>query len=293
MHETVQVTQSDGFVSTILHWPTSISSLGVVFISHGMGEHSLRYESFATELTAAGYHVYAADHRGHGEFAKQAGTLGDFGVNGFPVLASDLIKLVNWARHRHPGLPLTLFGHSMGSFVVQLFLLSHSELIDGAILSGSCALDLLGESLAKAPTDGGPFAPFNAAFQPARTESDWLSRDTEQVDLYLQDPLCGFAATPSSFESMLEAGEKLADPAALLCIRSDLPILIFSGDADPVVGMDGAFVRELKKRYDAAGLRSVSLNLYPGGRHEMLNEINRLEVVDNVISWLRRTGDRM
>ena len=291
MHETVQVAQSDGFMSTVFHWPASISPLGVVLIAHGMGEHSLRYDSFATELAAAGYYVYAAEHRGHGEPARQADSLGDFGVAGFSVLASDLVKLVDWARRRHSGLPLILFGHSMGSFVAQLLLLDHSELIDGASLWGSSALDLLGGALAKAPTDGEPFAPFNAAFQPARTDFDWLSRDEEQVDLYVQDPLCGFAATPSSFGSMLEAGERLADPSALKCIRSDLPILIFSGDADPVGGTAGAFVRELKERYEAAGLRGVSLKLYVGGRHEMLNETNRLEVVGEVMSWLRRARD--
>jgi alpha-beta hydrolase superfamily lysophospholipase len=288
MPETTQVTQPDGFASSTFHWPASTDPVGVVFVAHGMGEHSLRYDTFARELAAAGYHVYAAEHRGHGKPAEQNNSLGDFGPAGFPVLASDLVTLVGYARDRHPELPLTLFGHSMGSFVAQLFLLDNSSKVDAAILSGSSALDLLGEALASAPADdGGPFAPFNAAFQPARTDFDWLSRDEKQVDLYIQDPLCGFAAAPDSFGSMLQAGERLADPAKLKCVRPDLPILIFSGDRDPVGGEAAGFVRELKARYEAAGLRRVSLSIYSDGRHEMLNETNRKEVVADVISWLR------
>lgn len=287
MPDRFKLPQQDGFISTVFHWPSSTDPVGVVQIAHGMGEHSLRYDTFASELAAAGYHVYAAEHRGHGEAALQSNNLGDFGPDGFPALAADLFNVINWARRRHPDLPMVLFGHSMGSFVAQLLLLDSSDLIDGAILSGSSAVDLLGRALANAPADGGPFAPFNAAFYPVRTDFDWLSRDEEQVDRYTKDPFCGFAATPASFGSMLAAGERLADPAELKRVRPDLPVFIFSGDRDPVGGEAAEFVRELKTRYDAAGLRRVALKIYADGRHEMLNETNRREVVGDVISWLR------
>jgi alpha-beta hydrolase superfamily lysophospholipase len=171
----------------------------------------------------------------------------------------------------------------MGSFALQLYLLDHSGAIDGAVLSGSAALDLL----AQGGGAGGGLEAFNAAIENPRTKFDWLSRDPGEVDKYLADPLCGFSATESSMQSMFGALMRTMDPAALTAIRPDLPLYLFAGDKDPVNG-GLAYLAPLVERYRAAGVKDVTADFYKGGRHEMLNETNRDEVVGNLKTWIER-----
>ncbi|WP_260928809.1 alpha/beta fold hydrolase [Novosphingobium sp. 9] len=287
---TDQVACPDGRMATVYHWRATVPVKGVVLIAHGMGEHALRYDRFARALAAAGYEVHAPDQRGHGPAARDDGTLADLGPDGFPALTQDHAALILWVREHYGDLPLILFGHSMGSMMLQQLILDTVDPGDAVILCGSTAVDRMGEMMAASKAEGGPFAAFNAAFQPVRTGADWLSRDEREVDLYLADPLCGFAVTPASFASLLAQGEHLRDPAALEILHPELPILIFSGDMDPIAGPPetprGAIVRELTERYRAAGLRRVTLKLYPEGRHEMLNEINREDVTGDVLGWI-------
>jgi alpha-beta hydrolase superfamily lysophospholipase len=171
----------------------------------------------------------------------------------------------------------------MGSFAAQLFALDHAYLIDGLALSGSAALD----RVAAAVTEGSDaFAFLNKPFEPARTPFDWLSRDAAQVDLYMADPLCGFGLTPSSFVSLFSCAARFIDPSQIAAIRKDLPIYIFSGLDDPLASVIGA-LDPLIARYQSAGIRLVT-DLYPAGRHEILNETNRAEVVGNFMRWLNR-----
>ena len=150
----------------VYRWKGSAPARGIVQIAHGMGEHALRYRPIAHALVNAGYIVYANDHRGHGELAAQANALGDFGPGGFPVLVDDMAKVTQMARDAEKGKPLILLGHSMGSFAAQLYLLDHSELLDGVALSGTTALDLLG---AAAMAGRWKLEDLNASFEPART----------------------------------------------------------------------------------------------------------------------------
>jgi alpha-beta hydrolase superfamily lysophospholipase len=270
-------------------WNEVESPIGIVVIAHGLGEHARRYELFATELNQAGYTVFALDHRGHGGSPGPSG-LGDFGVGGWNALVSDMVQIVEIAREECEGLKLTLFGHSMGSFAAQQFVLDHSELIDALILSGSAAVDKLfetnAESIENMQEEGkSAFSPYNALFEPARTDFDWLSRDTAEVDKYIEDPLCGFDLVPESGIGMVVEAAQLSDPELLRRIRSDLPMLLVAGDMDPVTGQL-AFLEVLKQRYEAAGIGNIETRYYKGGRHEMLNEINREEVVSDLVSWL-------
>jgi alpha-beta hydrolase superfamily lysophospholipase len=251
---------------------------GVVQIAHGLAEHSARYDRFARALNDAGYAVRATDHRGHG--ASIAGAPGDFGAPGFEALIADVAA---YGASLRGDLPLFLFAHSMGSFAAQSVILTNSEQYAGVVLSGSTALDLLAAGMAEAEGPVGLEA-FNAGFEP-RTGYEWLSRDEAEVDRYVADPLCGFDLPEETVPALFGAAETLADPSALAGIRSDLPLLVASGADDPLAG-GGQLVEVLGQRYREAGLVDVTVKLYDGARHEILNEINRDEVTADVLAWL-------
>jgi alpha-beta hydrolase superfamily lysophospholipase len=277
---------ADGHPVAAWMWSKPVPARAVLQVAHGMGEHARRYKPALEALMDAGIVVYANDHRGHGQTAPSEKQFGDFGPAGFAALPDDMARLAARARAEHPGLPLILLGHSMGSFATQLYLLDHSRDIDGVVISGSAALDMLASALPADP-DAPALDTFNGAFQPERTPFDWLSRDERHVDAYIADPFCGFSATPSSMQSMMAALARTLDPSALAEIRRDLPVYIFSGDRDPVGGPDLAFLRPLAERYAALGL-DVTTDFYKDGRHEMLNEINRDEVVANLKAWIEK-----
>ncbi|AVT17713.1 alpha/beta hydrolase [Paracidovorax avenae] len=257
---------------------------GVVQIAHGLAEHGERYDRFARALNAAGFLVHAVDHRGHGRTAD--GRMGDFGKAGFGGLIADVAQFGALLRARHGQLPLFLFAHSMGSFAAQAALLDHSATWSGVVLSGSTALDLFAADLAN-PPPGAPagLAALNAGFA-HRTGYEWLSRDAAEVDAYVVNPWCGWDVPPDVFPALMAPASRLADPARLAGIRGDLPILIASGDADPLAG-GGERLKILGQRYRDAGIADVTVKLYPAGRHEILNETNRDEVTADIVAWLR------
>jgi len=257
----------------------------VVQIAHGMGEHSLRYRPLAEALTAAGCAVYANEHRGHGQGAQARGELGEFGPRGFAALVDDMAVLSRHARAEHPGLPLILMGHSMGSFAVQYYLAAHSELLAGAVLSGTTALDLLGAAL----QSGFKLEDMNAALPDVRTPFDWLSRDPAQVDAYIADPLCGFTVSAEGLGSIFANLDLLTPEALRARVRPGLPLYLFTGDQDPVSNKAEWFY-PLVQRYRDAGLRDVSCHVFGGARHETLNETNRAEVTAVLLAWIGRVA---
>jgi alpha-beta hydrolase superfamily lysophospholipase len=282
----------DGTQITAYRWDAVGEPQAAVQLTHGMGEHARRYDHVARALNEAGFTVYAQDHRGHGASADPA-ALGDLGQGSWPALVEDIGLLSARIRAEHPGLPLILLGHSMGSFAVQQYLLDHSEDVDGAVLTGTAAIDLLEPALdLDQPLD---LAMFNAPFQPARTDYDWLSRDEAIVDAYIADPYCGFGIDTESAKRMFAGARRLAVPADVAAIRSALPVYIAVGEADPVNG-GSALLTPLTDRYAAAGLADVTVRTYPAARHEILNETNRAEVIGELTSWLDRvvatSGDR-
>lgn len=280
---TTSLTGPDGETITLRRWTGQAAPRSVLVVAHGMGEHAERYRAPLAALAAEGVAVYTYDHRGHGEAARARGTLGDFGPGGFAAVVADLVAVIETARADNPGVPLVLLGHSMGSMIAQAFVLDHAALIDGLVLSGSAAVDVVAAAGAETPD---LFGAMNAPFAPGKTGFEWLSRDQAEVDRYAADPLCGFALQPGSMGDLFGQGAALADPARIAGIRRDLPIWIASGDADPLHSMVGA-VEPLIARYRAAGL-AVESRLYPGARHEILNETNRGEVVGDLRGFIAR-----
>jgi alpha-beta hydrolase superfamily lysophospholipase len=249
-----------------------------------MGEHIGRYAGLIEVLVEDGFTVYGNDHRGHGRTAPSAKHFGEFGEGGFNLLVEDMFRLSSIAREENPGKPFILLGHSMGSFAAQQYVLDHNLEIDGLALSGSGDLDGLAR-LANSATTGKNENILNAAFEPARTPFDWLSRDSAVVDAFINDPLCFGSLQPSAQASFLASAYRLSDAVSLCNIRHDLPVYLFSGSEDPVgQQLEGIYV--LIERYHRAGIRNIAHDFYPGGRHEMLNEINRSEVLANLLCWI-------
>lgn len=272
---------ADATILATYSWDNLFVPRAAVQVAHGLAEHSLRYARLASALNAAGYLVHAHDHRGHGE--SISGRPGDLGAAGFDALIGDTAAFGATLREERPDLPLFLLAHSMGSFAAQSVLLEHSELYAGVVLSGSTALDVLGANLAESDGPVGLEA-FNEGFE-QRTGYEWLSRDEAEVDAYVADPLCGFDLPDETVPALFSAAETLADADSLSAIRSDLPVLIASGAADPLAG-GGELVQLLAHRYREAGLTDVTVKVYPDARHEIFNETNRAEITADVISWL-------
>ncbi len=285
-HTTFELpSEADGLSLAGYAWTPDAAPVASIQIAHGLGEHSKRYERLASALTAAGFAVYAHDHRGHGGSQLASGVLGDAGDVGWNGLVADVAQHQKLVRKEHEGLPTFLFGHSMGSFAAQQYVLDHNSDIDGVILSGSTDIATVAQMIAQSG-EAPSLESYNAPFEPARTPFDWLSRDEAEVDAYIADPLCGFDPPETFSMSMLLAVSQLGDPARLAGIRNDLPMFVLAGDADPLnAGL--MLLNGLIEKYKAAGLANIETKFYPDGRHEMLNETNRDEVTGDIVGWLQ------
>ncbi|MDB5975089.1 MAG: alpha/beta hydrolase [Nevskia sp.] len=275
-----------------------------LLVAHGMAEHGARYERLAQALNAAGWAVYALDWPGHGRSVDSAAELGHFADHdGWNHALDALHRVRGRAAAAQGGKPLFLLGHSMGSFLSQYYIVEHGEGLAGVVLSattgdmgptraaGAVLLKLesmlLGVRHRSALAEALSFKAFNKKFAPARTPADWLSRDAAEVDKYVADPLCGFRCSAALWASLLSAGASLRDPRRLSCIPKSLPVLLIAGSKDAVSG--GAHGPEmLAQAYRAAGLNEVTVKIYEGGRHELLNEIPqcRDQVTADLLGWL-------
>lgn len=299
-------TAMDGVIINVHKWGLEEGQAikGVVQISHGMAEWAYRYDYFAKALNREGYIVYANDHRGHGLTAPSMEDVGYISDNdGFFDKVEDMRELNQLIREEHPSLPVVLFGHSMGSFLSQRYIQLYGSDLVGVILSGSNGkqgpIINLGIALAYLEMkfkgrrhrsrllDKLSFGSYNRAFPDNRTKFDWLSRDEKLVDRYIEDPYCGGIFTSSFFYDFLRGLKMITRRKNLEAVPKNLPIYIFSGSMDPVGGF-GKGVEKLKEMYQTHGLKEVSLVLYPEGRHEMLNEINRDEVIEDIVRWLNK-----
>ena len=301
--ETARHTARDGASIHVYHWsPDFEIGRGIVHIVHGLSEHAGRYEAFAEELTGEGFQVFAHDQRGHGRTSTNSDGFGYVAdADGWRTLVSDTIELGCVERQRFPQLPFYLFGHSMGTYVVQEILGLKPELADAAILSGpngeAGLLTRIGRLIARVERlrlgrhgrsdliNTLSFGAFNRSFAPNRTSYDWLTRDEQAVDRYIADPCCGFIATNQFWVDLLDAIVAIARPENRARIRRDLPIYIFSGRNDPV-NNQGRGAEYLAETLRSMGVRNVSYRVYPKGRHETLNELNRDEVMGHILEWL-------
>lgn len=301
-HERIVLKAEDGHEIHLQEWRPEQPPRSVVQIFHGLGEHADRYARFAAAATARGMAVYCHDHRGHGEHADQLGYLS--GKDGWKLLISDCHTVRQEIERRNEGLPIVLVGHSMGSYIAQSYLMRQSPRLAGLVLSSSTwpsRLSLYAASmlarieaarLAKhrnsALLDRLGFGNFNKPFQPARTELDWLSRDDAEVDKYIADPLCGGPYSTGLWLDLIGGLLEISSDDALRRISADLPILITGGEVDPVGGDKG--MTKLLLHYAQTGHQRIRAKIYPGGRHEMLNESNRDEVTQDWLDWIETTS---
>jgi alpha-beta hydrolase superfamily lysophospholipase len=297
-------TSDDGLELWVHHWIPTGETRAVLQVAHGMAEHGLRYAKLAARCNSQGIACYVHDHRGHGKSVpsgEEPGHMAD--DNAFNRAVDDLHHINRRIAKSHPGIPLVLMGHSMGSFMVQQMLYQHPDDFVAAILSASNGkpppIATLGRGVARAERlrqgkkgrspviDAMAFGDFNRKFRPNRTDFDWLSRDTSEVDRYIADPLCGFRCSNQTWVDLLDALSVQSDAERLAKIPKDKPVYAFSGDRDAVGDM-GAGLLRLVDQYRAAWLKNVEYKLYEGGRHEMLNETNEAEVLDDLMGWLSR-----
>jgi alpha-beta hydrolase superfamily lysophospholipase len=271
----------------------------IVLIAHGASEHSARYARIGEFLADRGYAVYALDQRGHGRTADSTGP-GRIGPRGTQGMIDDISELRAIATREFPDRSVVALGHSLGSLFVQAYVERHGADVAAYVLSGTMGvMPEVGElaagirqavdaGMADEPLDmlGG----FNGGFEPARTPFDWLSRDPDEVDKYVADPLCGddLPLTYGFVADMLETLAEIMEPAAIDRIPKHLPVYLMTGEADPVSN-NAAQVRELEKRLRDAGL-DVTAKYYPDARHELLNETNRDEVQADLAAWLDRVA---
>jgi alpha-beta hydrolase superfamily lysophospholipase len=285
-------------------WLPAGDPVATLQIAHGMGEHAARYEWTAGHLTDAGFAVYAQDHRGHGR-SSTPDDFGDMGDDGWNRTIEDAAALREHIASQHPGRKHVLVGHSMGAMLTQQYLYRFGQGLDAAVISGSPGLGgpialwishtlarfeawRLGPSAHSEFLQNMVFGKSNDPFDgPDATGFEWLSRDPAQVQAYIDDPACGFVLRAGSLALLMAGAREARKKASITGIPSGLPIYVFSGSADPVHGEEKGLER-LLKRYRAQ-VDSVDYRLYPDGRHEMLNETNRDEVVADLVSWLRQT----
>ena len=284
-------------------WTPEGEPRAVVQIVHGVAEYAGRYDHFARYLAEHGFAVCGEDHLGHGKTVND-GKYGYFGKkDGWTLVTADVRQLRVLTGEKFPGLPYFLLGHSMGSFLARTYLCQFPGTVDGCILSGTGqekpALVAAGKALASAIcafkgadatsalVNELSLGAYNKQFKPNRTTADWICRDEAVVDAYLKDPFCTFKPTAGMFRDMMGGLQLISSEDGLSRMDPRTPVYLFSGDRDPV-GANGEGVKTVYGFFKEYGTADLTMKLYPGGRHEMLNEINKGEVYADVLAWLEQ-----
>ena len=302
-----QFLSSDGH--TQLHgmlWePTDTPVRAVLQVCHGVAEHIARYDAFARALNEQGIVVAGHDHLGHGKSLPQGGTPVYFGQgNTWNTVVDDIYVLHQRLLQKYPDTPLCIMGHSMGSFLTRTYLIRYPGTVKAAIIMGTgwqpkaviagglavakAVGAVVGESGTSDLVTNLAFGAYNKLFAPNRTSCDWLSADTDNVDRYMADPMCGAEATVGLFRQMLRGLRFNQTPRNIDKMDKDAPILLIAGQSDPVGDM-GAGVRRTHDAFKRAGIKDVTLKLYPGLRHEILNEaVMQDTVYGDIRAWMAR-----
>lgn len=292
-----------------LRWtPETDRPVCIVQIVHGMAEYADRYEEFARFLTDRGVVVTGEDHLGHGKSAVEGKNYGYFcEQDPATVVVRDVHRLKKMTQEAYPGVPYILLGHSMGSFIVRNYLCRYGSGIDGALILGtgmqSAALLAVskltagiqklfyGDNHISRLIDRGAFGAYNKKISSPNTAMDWLSRDEAKVKEYMEDPLCGFTFTVNGFSTLFTLISRIRKKENLEKIPKNLPVHFASGDADPV-GNYGKGVRAAYDSLKKAGMNQLSLKLYESDRHELLNEKDRGQVMEDLWQWIEKTVNR-
>lgn len=282
-------------------WTPEGEPKAVLQIVHGIAEFVERYEDFACYLNGLGYVVVAEDHMGHGKSIEGGSTRGYF-HGGWFTAVEDTMTLMKDTMASYPDLPYVLFGHSMGSFMARTILCRYPDCgISAAVICGTGwqpafalpAMIRLVDGVCKKQGEENPsetlqnlvFGSYNKKVEHPRTPYDWLTRDKQIVDEYIAHPDCGFTASAGLLREMMKGIAYIEKPGNLANMKKDLPVLFIAGGDDPV-GNYGKGVRRSGEAFRQAGMADVTVKIYPLGRHEILNEINREEVYADVSGWL-------
>ena len=288
-------------------WMPEGQPKAVVQIVHGIAEFVERYDDFANYLNTLGYIVVAEDHMGHGKSITDGSIQGYF-HGGWFCGVEDTYRLVYDTMKKYPGLPYILFGHSMGSFMARTILAKYPHSgISGCVICGTGwqptgALPLLikvVEGICKKTGETNPskglhkmiFGGYNNRIKNPRTANDWLTRDESIVDAYNADPLCGFIPACGLLRDMMKGIHYVQKRQNLQQMKKNLPVLFIAGQEDPV-GPYGKGVARAAKEFEKTGMEHVSLKLYPQCRHEILNELNKQEVYEDIGQWLQICIDK-
>ncbi|MBR3869855.1 MAG: alpha/beta hydrolase [Clostridia bacterium] len=274
---------------------------GVVQIAHGMAEHHERYEDFIEFLNKNGYAVYINDHLGHGKSVANDKQLGYFGEkDGYLNLVKDMKKLTKIISKECPDLPVILFGHSMGSMLARIYTEKYGKNLKAAVYCGTCGSNpaakpgiAIVKTIAKIKGDHYrsefinklAFGSYNKKFTPQRTAFDWLTTDNDIVDKYINDPYCGFLFTTYGYRDLMSMIVEINRSDWYTSVPLDLPIYLIAGEDDPV-GNYGKGIKEVYGGLVDTNHTDVSIKLFSGARHEILNEKNKEEVYKNILSWL-------
>lgn len=291
---------SDDHQLTLYRWDCSAPK-AVMLIVHGMSEHAARYDRFASFMVKQGVQVVSCDLRGHGKTAGSLESIGFFAPeNGWSRVVKDVSELAQSVQMEF-SVPLFMFGHSMGSFISRTVLQEYPNSADFYVFSSTAGhpgfLGIIGKPIAQLSAflggkrrpnkflSGMTFDPFSKRFKPTRTMRDWISRDEAQVDAYVNDPWCMQPFTSQFFVDLATGVLGINSKQHFSKVPKDKGIYLFAGDMDPV-GDFGKGPRTVAENYRNAGVQDVTLKIYPGGRHEMLNEINYQEVYQDIIDWV-------
>ena len=280
-------------------WTPGGGPRAVVQIVHGVADYMGRYDHFARYLADHGFVVCGEDHLGHGRTVDD-GKYGYFGKkDGWMLVTADVRQLRRLMGEKYPDVPYFLLGHSMGSFLARTYLCAYPGTVDGCILSGTGqekpAVVAAGKAVSRVvcalrgPDAVSPLSlgSYNKQFAPNRTSADWICRDEAVVDAYLKDPFCTFQPTAGLVRDMMGGLQYISSEKALSQMDPSTPVYLFSGDRDPV-GANGEGVKKVYGFFKDHGTADLTMKLYPGGRHEMHNEINKGEVYADVLAWLEK-----
>lgn len=286
-----------------IEWKPEGEVKAVLQLCHGMVEYIRRYDEFAEFMCSRGYYVVGNDHLGHGKSVQSKSEYGFFNEKyGNACVIGDMHTLRQRTMKKYPDVPYFILGHSMGSLLVRQYIQMYGNGLSGAVLLGVVsdqkkAVLLCGKRLCRLMAvfrgwhyrsrliDGMVLGSYNKKFKPARTRADWMTSDKEHLDAYVSDPLCSFVFTVNAYYSMFTGMLSMEKKESIYMIPKTLPILFAAGSDDPV-GNFGKGVRKIYEQYKAAGLQDVTLRLYAGDRHELLNETDRQQVYQDLFDWL-------
>lgn len=291
-----------------MEWKPEGEVRAVLQLSHGMREYIKRYDEFAEFLCSHGYYVVGNDHLGHGKSVQSKSEYGYFNEKyGNACVIGDMHTLRQRTAKKYPDVPYFMLGHSMGSSLLRQYVQMYGNGLAGAIFMGVVADKgrntlLMGRRICRMMAmfrgwhykskfvDELAIGGYNKKFKHPRTRTDWVTSDEERLDEYVSDPLCSFMFTVNAYYGMFTGMLAMEKKESIYMIPKSLPILFAAGIEDPV-GDFGKGVRKIYEKYKSAGIQDVTLRLYAGDRHELLNETDRTQVYQDLLDWLEERID--